>query len=1090
METRTDYNSWSMRALKGECKKQGWEGFTKYKKKKDLVMFCLSAAESKQTLPPKNILKTKTDTNEMVDGESKNVAEPPALKIFPLKFLKTDDPKDFKFYEPVEGYKIKEFIDMTRLNHIVNSASQLPVDETSEKMKTWLKYGKLSSIKQFHESILIHTTEEEQILNPRFFKSNKYELINDDRIYPVANRSLSHMGDRRFPLRSFMMKYNGYQDCDITNCQPNCVRSLMKYAGVEESKWVSINEYCEKRDEMKTRVPELKSICISILNGGTDWLLDTELSLKENQDVADLMSAVGKELNTHIIPILKELYPSLHNPKLNKGYKKKSKYADDNHLFLGNVLRQMEYRLLCFSFTLMKTRKIITQNECYAIPSHDGFYFHTPQLVKMGKDKDYFQKFIGELNLFCKKMLGLDFIEWRLKPFKNTMVLPEQFRTEWDNIEKSKIQYKSRLKEMYGNTKEQIWEKLKDQGSLYSKQYTEMFLAKNQDLYVVVKGEKDFDRCLTRNEFGLLTDVKDTKLEMDVREHFDYLRRIVREHYQSDTDWDLVMNMSKLPLYLKQDKDFMRIFNKCHDSEKPVRNMEMLFGNLSCAGVSFGTIHKLIKKEMVDVNFHKEVNNNPWVLGFTNGVFDLKTGKLRNATPEDKQVFTTGYKFEYSGAREEIVRGIEDRLKTIFCDKNGKYNEDKYTWVMEEFGKCLCGNQLDLWGEYFLNLFGSGGNGKSALQESFIGSAFGNYCQEIPTKLLNEEHTTRSPELMRLVNARFIIINEPDAHEKGGCRTNTIKKYTGGTISIRDNFAKADEVEQVRLERAWMAMNKPMKYKIQKDLEAMKRRMRGVHLYRNFTDDPMKHDEKNPLSILSTPEDKEFILKCKNDIHYKSEMIYILWERLRDFMKKSAEDQMKLPKIIADETDDFIEQSIYGNDEYNFIRKATQEEIKKGKGYAIDIRSIRTLVNKKTNKSYALRTVQDWLNSNYGVMTYQKHNMAMSSRYSGDADICGNMVDKEDNVLSDGQITGFTGKCNKYIMSWVRKRRKCIVGVILKDEEGEYLPVWEIKNILKTEIVGFEYVKTGEEWIGGRDKIKKTKQNIKLKDKGVKAKMI
>ena len=199
-------------------------------------------------------------------------------------------------------------------------------------------------------------------------------------------------------------------------------------------------------------------------------------------------------------------------------------------------------------------------------------------------------------------------------------------------------------------------------------------------------------------------------------------------------------------------------------------------------------------------------------------------------------------------------------------------------------------------------------------------------------------------------------------------------------------------------------------------------------------------------------------------------------------MNKSDEDKIKLPDIIQQETDDFIEQSIYGNDEYNFIRKPSMAEVKEGKSYAMDIRTIRKIVNSTTSKSYALRTVEEWLNSNYGVVkNYRKHNMECSKSYE-ESDNNGYMENKEDNVLNDGQITGFMCNLYKYQISFVRKKRKVVQHVIFKDTEGEYLPLYDGKDV-----VGFQYVKTEggvwDKWVEGGNPDEKPKEMVAKKKK-------
>ena len=60
-----------------------------------------------------------------------------------------------------------------------------------------------------------------------------------------------------------------------------------------------------------------------------------------------------------------------------------------------------------------------------------------------------------------------------------------------------------------------------------------------------------------------------------------------------------------------------------------------------------------------DKNFIRQLNENPYLVGFDNGVFDLKNGKFRDGQPEDLISKTCGYDYiEYNGD-EKVLEDIE-----------------------------------------------------------------------------------------------------------------------------------------------------------------------------------------------------------------------------------------------------------------------------------------------------------------------------------------------------------------------------------------------------------------------------------------------
>ena len=103
-----------------------------------------------------------------------------------------------------------------------------------------------------------------------------------------------------------------------------------------------------------------------------------------------------------------------------------------------------------------------------------------------------------------------------------------------------------------------------------------------------------------------------------------------------------------------------------------------------------------------DPDFELKLDNNPDIIGFTNGVFDLKEIKLRSGLPSDYISLNVGYDYKVFNETDPIVQNVESYFKSLQPDENIRnyvlkirasfldgHNKGKqfYLW--------LCGEYLD-----------------------------------------------------------------------------------------------------------------------------------------------------------------------------------------------------------------------------------------------------------------------------------------------------------------------------------------------------------------------------------------------------------
>ena len=174
-----------------------------------------------------------------------------------------------------------------------------------------------------------------------------------------------------------------------------------------------------------------------------------------------------------------------------------------------------------------------------------------------------------------------------------------------------------------------------------------------------------------------------------------------------------------------------------------------------------------------DKDFTKNMDSNPYLMCFTNGVFDFKAKEFRQGYPQDYVTKTTGIpyvKYNYEENKEtadEIIAFMEQ----LFPQKE----LCKYMW--DHLASCLIGIKK----EHAFNIYrGSGSNGKSILTD-LMTQALGEYKGTVPITLVTSARNNiggTSSEVMQLKGVRYAVMQEPskDAIINEGI----MKELTGG----------------------------------------------------------------------------------------------------------------------------------------------------------------------------------------------------------------------------------------------------------------------------------------------------------------------
>lgn len=187
-------------------------------------------------------------------------------------------------------------------------------------------------------------------------------------------------------------------------------------------------------------------------------------------------------------------------------------------------------------------------------------------------------------------------------------------------------------------------------------------------------------------------------------------------------------------------------------------------------------------------NFIKLLDNNPNLLGFTNGVYDFKIHALRPSLPTDYISLSCGYDYREYDRNDPIIEEILDFIGKIFPP------EELGNATLKLIASCLCSGNND---QLFNIWTGCGSNGKSKLIQlismALGGIDEGSYYKNIPVSYFTQKQREATgapmPDITRLKGVKIVTATEPE--EDAVFNIGKIKDWTGQEdVSAREMYAK------------------------------------------------------------------------------------------------------------------------------------------------------------------------------------------------------------------------------------------------------------------------------------------------------------
>jgi len=279
-------------------------------------------------------------------------------------------------------------------------------------------------------------------------------------------------------------------------------------------------------------------------------------------------------------------------------------------------------------------------------------------------------------------------------------------------------------------------------------------------------------------------------------------------------------------------------------------------------------------------------DNNPYLLGFTNKVYDLKLGQFRNYQRSDMVSITTGYDWAEPTAKEvntmnEIIKSVMPREEEREC-----------------YERLLATGLSSVPLQKFIIFNGVGGNGKTLLNTQFLG-ALGGYAMIGNNAILTERNKTgANPEKANIHKKRFVVFREPSSRDV--FQNSAIKELTGGgTFSGRDLY-QSETKKKLCLTCVVECNKKPLF--AETPLEADIRRVIDIPFRNLFTDD--EHKVNPALGIYRADPN------LNEDTFQKQHRCAFL-KIIMDAYTRYANDQydLKIPQSIKERTNEYLQLS-------------------------------------------------------------------------------------------------------------------------------------------------------------------------------------
>ncbi len=267
-----------------------------------------------------------------------------------------------------------------------------------------------------------------------------------------------------------------------------------------------------------------------------------------------------------------------------------------------------------------------------------------------------------------------------------------------------------------------------------------------------------------------------------------------KHRWERDEGQTLRMAISKdlFILYTDKQHEYLEDMQGSKENEEQYEKLQRKVKKISeiCIKLKKTNDKNNIMREAMEIFFDKDfirnMDANPYLMCFSNGVVDFKSKTFRQGYPQDYITKTTG--IPYVAFNPEANNVIASEIMTFMEQLFPQRELCKYMW--DHLASCLIGIKK----EHAFNIYrGSGSNGKSILTD-LMSQALGEYKGTVPITLVTEKRNAiggTSSEVIQLKGIRYAVMQEPS--KDAVINEGIMKELTGGDpIQARALYSESE----------------------------------------------------------------------------------------------------------------------------------------------------------------------------------------------------------------------------------------------------------------------------------------------------------
>ena len=337
------------------------------------------------------------------------------------------------------------------------------------------------------------------------------------------------------------------------------------------------------------------------------------------------------------------------------------------------------------------------------------------------------------------------------------------------------------------------------------------------------------------------------------------------------------------------------------------KKMERILCSLKTANFK-DSILKECKELFYKEDFIQQLDTNSYIIGFNNGVLDLKTKEFRNGRPEDYITMTTGYDYKDFEEDDSEVIEVKDFLVKIFPNPLLRQHFMEYAAEILRAGN---------FSKTFYVMTGAGDNGKSVLIE-LLEKVLGEYMETLSPGLITGKETSSSnatADLELTRGKRYIVLPEPSGTDV--INPGILKRLTGNDRFYSRGLFKEGH-SMVAMFKLALICNKLPRITLDGS-EAVWNRVRVLPFESRFP----KYNHEVPLTFEEQLKQKVFYRD--NDLSNKLPFMKqaMMWLMFQTYKYITKYGKGKEPDIVTSATNSYKET----NDIYlQFINEKTKED--------------------------------------------------------------------------------------------------------------------------------------------------------------------